>query len=168
VTTAVVKKKPRRVQRPLTGELQKDTRETWDYHFGVPDRSGLAQYTHLIRHETDPEETLARGSAEDGRDSTHWAKIDKSPEAWATKILELLSDGKARTFNRICVTLTGTTADVWAGKPPDDGLWLLVERYQVVYAQEHGVIWFLSRTALISEEPEVSDEGWQERRAFDV
>lgn len=42
----------------------------WDYRRGMPERSGLAAYTHLLRWHGDPPETKARGAearAEGGR-----------------------------------------------------------------------------------------------------
>lgn len=129
-----------------------EERLTWDYHTGLPDRSGMAKYTHLIMWEGDPEETLGRGKhgREDaderglsgGRDSTHWRKTH-SVDVYKQKITELMSDGEPRTFNRICVEITGTNGNVWFEKEPDLALWALVEEKKLCWACELGAIFFL-------------------------
>lgn len=138
-------------QLHLFGELEAET-PTWQYHAGLPARDGLAKYTHLIRWGGDPKETMGRGregrkdadeqGVSGGRSSTHW-KRTHSVEVYKQKITELLTDGRSRTFNCICVQLTGTTADVWFEKAPDIALWSLVEEGKLCWAQELGVIFFL-------------------------
>lgn len=125
----------------------------WSYYFGVPERTGLKKYTHLIRSELDPDETLGRGFGRDidrksngkpaGRKVDHW-KNPGSVDEFVKKIRALMSDGRPRTFNAICVELTGTTADVWADKEPDHALWQLVEKEELGWAQEMRAIFFCS------------------------
>jgi hypothetical protein len=45
---------------------------------------------------------------------------------WRVAILRHLSDGKARTLNRIGVELLDKTADILFGSPVDEALWSLV------------------------------------------
>lgn len=113
----------------------------WSYYFGVPERTGLKKYTHLIRSELDPDETMKRGNK--NRSATHW-KNPGSVDEFVKKIRALMSDGRPRTFNAICVELTGTTADVWADKEPDHALWQLVEKEELGWAQEMRAIFFCS------------------------
>ncbi len=125
-----------------------DARATWTYYFGLPDRSGMAAYTHLIRWVGDPPETKARGSeVVDGvrraRRGAGWQNRIGTPEEWAPRIDELLADGEPRTFNAICVQLVGTTADVMVDTAIDVALWALVERNRVAWACEEGAVFFL-------------------------
>lgn len=114
---------------------------TMSYYRGLPDRSGIRKYLHLVRWWGDPKETMARGSlkiddegSQTGRDSRHWMKNKTSVAEYRDWIVKLLEDGEPRTFNSICVELTGTTADVWFEKAPDEALWSLVEDELVVWA----------------------------------
>jgi hypothetical protein len=128
-------KKPVRVLPPDPHE-----RPRWTYHFGLPDRSGAAKYRHLIRGPFEVAETMGRGAGK--RDPLHWKKT-ASVDAFRHRIAELFSDDAPRTFNTICVELTGTTADVWFEKPIDEALWSLVEDLALVWAEEFGAVWFL-------------------------
>lgn len=97
---------------------------------GLPNRQGLAQYTHLIRSPLDPERSTREERRErygDGA-STEWKRLTAKAtvDAWMAAIVELLLDGAPRTFNAICVELADITADVAAGKSPDEALWSLV------------------------------------------
>lgn len=122
----------------------------WKYNRGIPNRRGLTKYTHLIRSERDPTETMAHGGAKyddagnliSGRDPLHWKKT-KSVEEFKKGILELLEDGEPRTFNAICVELTGTTADVWFDKPIDQALWALVKDETLAWSNSEGAVFFL-------------------------
>lgn len=91
------------------------------------DRSGAAQYIVLIRAPGDPDETRARGG---GAGRTAFWRGQMRPEHephWKALIWNLLRDGRPRTFNRLCVEIAGVTADVAAGKAPEQALWALVE-----------------------------------------
>lgn len=94
------------------------------------DRSGVAAFVHLVRAPDDPPEA-PRGSGSERRKlwgvAPHVAIEKRSRDDWRQEIVKLMVDGKARTFNAICVTLTGLTADVCFGLPPDGALWMLVE-----------------------------------------
>lgn len=117
----------------------------YTYHRGVPQRDGTAIYTHLIRSRFDAPETLGRGFTNgkaNGRKHDHW-RHTFSVDEYKKKIAKLMKDGDALTFNSICVELTGTTADVWFGKPPDKALWALVKDGTLAWAQEEGCIFFI-------------------------
>lgn len=101
---------------------------------GHVDRSGMAKYTHLIRHPDDPERSPR--SSRRGQHSKWRADMRKGSEPiWSEAILVLLSDGVPRTFNRMMVELADYTADVAAGKAPDRALWALVEAGDVEHTQ---------------------------------
>lgn len=119
--------------------------DLWTYRCGVPSRAGLAQFTHLIRWEGDGSETMARGSG--GRDPLHWRKAGTKAQ-FVESIRALMRDGKARTFNRICIEMTGTTADVWFKKAPDDALWSLVGSGELWWACEEGAVFFIHESAV--------------------
>lgn len=108
--------------------------ETWSYHTGLPDRSGLAQYTVLIRAPGDPErrsrETRQAAMGHEGA-AVEWRTWRKaSAEEWRARIVAHLADGIPRTLNRIAVELVDATADV-VGDTAEAGLWLAVERGEV-------------------------------------
>jgi len=52
---------------------------------------------------------------------------------WRASISDLLADGKARTFNAICVILSGLTADICLDEVPEHALWSLVEQSRVEF-----------------------------------
>ncbi len=127
------------------------SRSIWTYHRGLPDRSDLSRYTHLIRSKYDPEETMehgalkhdAEGNVVGGRDPTHWkTSKQRSVPVFMAEIRKLLSDGNPRTFNRICVELTGTTADVMLEKPIDEALWELVAEESIAWSNAEGAVFF--------------------------
>lgn len=112
--------------------------QTLHYYRGMPDRSGLAKYLHLAQWHADPLETMGRGR---DRDPTHWQRTHSVKE-YKKLILDLLEDTDPRTFNRICLELTGTTADVWYEKAPDLALWELVKEDQLAWAPTGGLTFF--------------------------
>jgi len=120
---------------------------TW--YTGVPDLSGLAAFVIMIRSPHDPERlTRAEARALGGGWQAWIEDMKGSPVTWAAAIVRLLRDGQSRTFNRLVLDLTGRlyTADVAAGKAPEQGLWLAVERGLVLWAnQEDGATWFAVR-----------------------
>lgn len=122
------------------------SRETrWEYRRGMPDRSGLASFTHLIRWRGDGAETMDRGSGK--RDPLHWRKAGTVAQ-FVESIRALMLDGRARTFNRICIEMTGATSDVWFGKAPDAALWSLVESGELWWACEEGAVFFIHESAV--------------------
>ena len=124
---------------------------TWSE--GVPDISGISKYRILVRSPHDPEEDRGhRGfdgydtSDRKRREPSSWKDDVKLPaRAWAARMLRHLQAHGSRTFNALCLELTGyaRTADVFGGKAPEEGLWLLVERRRVVWANlADGCVWF--------------------------
>lgn len=113
--------------------------ETWTYETGLPERSGIAAYVHLIRgpHDGQRESREARQErlGVEGA-ARQWVTLTRGDvQAWKVAIERLLGDGEPRTFNRIVLELTdgSMTADTAFGKDPDSALWALVEA---------GVIWW--------------------------
>lgn len=145
-----VTKRPPRAKRKRV-EIP-DEQPRWTYHVGLPDRSGLARYTHLIRGPEDLDETMPRHKGR--RDPIHWKKISQDTSHWKSKILEFFDahEGPA-TWNTIAVTITGTTADIWMDDVPDRALWELVEEFALAWACELGCVWFLP-VRFINSEPD--------------
>lgn len=116
---------------------------------GVPDRSGLAQFTVAIRSPHDPRRLSRKQRHRVGAGFEAWRDDMKgSARGWAAAIVRLLRDRQSRTFNHIVLDLTARhhTADVALGKPPEDGLWLAVERGLVWWANtEDGCVRFAAR-----------------------
>lgn len=136
------------IPEPIVGDGKPDD-GLWTYHRGLPFREGMHRYTHLVWGQDDPAETRGRGARaiETGERPTGWWKAIGGPEEWAEKILAHMQDGKPRTFNRICVELTGATANVFFEKGPDVALWLLVER-ELLWWTAEAPIYFIHRDAL--------------------
>jgi hypothetical protein len=105
--------------------------DVWEYHTGLPDRSGMARYTVLIRAPWDPPRRprevrqAAMGHEAAAVEWRTWRKA--SAEQWCERIVAHLADGEPRTLNRIAVELVDATADV-VGATAQAGLWLAVER----------------------------------------
>lgn len=116
--------------------------DTWSYYSGLPDRSGIARYTHLIRgpHDGEREAREAR-QARIGKEaaSTEWQRLTRGDVAtWSDAIEQLMRDGASRTFNAIVLALTSgaMTADTAFGKDPDRALWRLVEAGTLWWTQD--------------------------------
>lgn len=131
-------------------ELQWYDAETWSYFTGLPDRSGPAQYTVLIRAPWDPERRPREvRQAEMGKEAAAvaWQAWRKAPpEEWRARIVAHLADGVPRTFNRIAVELVDASADV-VGDTAEAGLWLAVERGEIWWTNE-APIHFVHRDAI--------------------
>lgn len=115
------------------------TDDAWSYYTGLPDRSGLARYTVLIRAPGDPERRPREArQAAMGKEAAavEWrAWRAASAEEWRARIVAHLADGNPRTFNRIAVELVDATADV-VGDTAQAGLWLAVERGEVWWTSD--------------------------------
>jgi hypothetical protein len=110
---------------------------------GTVDRSGLAQFTHIIRAPGDPARTDIRKLPRELRDLTaEWRKALKASSVadWKRAIWTLLSDGVPRTFNRIAVELADKTADLLIDLPPDRALWALVAEGRVEHTMEAPIL----------------------------
>jgi hypothetical protein len=112
-------------------------------------RSRMAKYVHVIRYGSDP-----LGSPR-GKPGTFYARHlnDQTPEEWAQRIVEHLSDGGARTFHRLMVELADVTADAAHGSHADSGLWLAVERQQLEHTLSTPVFFRVARRDATVEAP---------------
>lgn len=122
---------------PLAPVCQQSPEEKGEPKFftGLPERAGMATYVHIIRADDDPERGPRNGQ------TLRWRRIaDHSPAAWRDRIVQHLSDGIPRTFNRIMVELADFTADVAAGTNADRGLWLGVEQKRLALTLEAPVL----------------------------
>ena len=90
------------------------------------DRSGMAQYVHLIRAADDPERSPRPVGGRADR-APHRTLSVRPVATCSEDILRLLSDGRARTFNAIGVELLDLTSATLFGSPYDEALWALVE-----------------------------------------
>lgn len=130
--------------------------DRWVYRRGMPDRSGLAAYLHLVRWRHDPPETVARGAAarETGERAPGAAKraggtVDEARAA----IERLLADAEPRTFHCIAVQVAGLAADVVTGSPLEAALWAMAADGTLAWACEEGcVFWTLARCVEWSDE----------------
>ncbi|MCC6810530.1 MAG: hypothetical protein IT381_24080 [Deltaproteobacteria bacterium] len=111
---------------------------TADWLTGVlPDRSGMGAYIILIRSPDDPE----RAPRQKGSDKApHLTLRKQSIAKWRDAIAALLEDGRAVTFNAICLELAGLTADICLDEVPEHALWSLVEQGRVTYSTEAPIL----------------------------
>lgn len=124
--------------KPAKGAKHRDA-ATWTTGESV-DRSGAARYVHLMRSPDDPDKLDApRGGGK--RDPIAWRKCNRTtPAEWSRRIVELLADGRPRTFNAICLELVARTADVMFEQTLDRGLWLAVGRGDVEHTMEAPIL----------------------------
>ena len=90
-----------------------------------------APYAHIIRGADDPDRIdRARslgGTTRGDAKVASLAQLRKRGVAeLGAEILQLLDDGRVRTFNRIAVELWDKTADLVFHEAPDHALWALV------------------------------------------
>jgi hypothetical protein len=105
--------------------MMRRVRQTEWWTGGIPDRSGLSQFTEIIRDSKDPART-PRGQRP--TDTMRWRRELKGhPSKWGQKLLEHLKDGTPRTLNRIGVELVDFGADTVLGTALNEALWALVE-----------------------------------------
>ena len=98
-----------------------------------------APYTHLVRSTDDPDRSPRE--ARKGQEAAWRLKLGKKTQPqWRDRIVELLADGEARTFNRICVELGDVTADMGYLMAPDEALWALVVEGAVKHTLETPVL----------------------------
>lgn len=126
-----------------------------DWHSGPLDRAGVCRYVHLIRSPDDPERSSR--AARKGQE-TAWKKKVADVEGWKLQILELLSDGRPRTFNAITVEIADITADVAFEKGPDTALWELVADHQIEHTDAAPILFRLAGAAAATPPPRRAPE----------
>jgi len=103
------------------------------------DRSGMAQYLHIIRAADDPERSpRPKGGRKDR--FPHRTLAETPIPTCEAQILGLLADGQVRTFNRIGIELLDHTADTLMNSPYDVALWILVERGALEHTLDYPVL----------------------------
>jgi hypothetical protein len=107
----------------------------------VPDRSGLAAFTVMIRAEEDEAFEPARKDRKlKGMARIKAAKelLAAEPKDWAQRFADLATDGVPRTFNRMMLELTDglITADNATNTNAEEGLWLAVQEQQLEFRNE--------------------------------
>ena len=103
------------------------------------DRSGIAQYLHIIRAGDDPERSPRPLGGRKDR-APHRTLAETPISTCEAQILGLLGDGVPRTFNRIGVELLDHTADTLMGSPYDDALWNLVDRAELEHTLDTPIL----------------------------
>lgn len=93
----------------------------------IPDREGASAFIIMIRGEGDPQPPKKAARHSDRDKAPHLTLRKQSVSQWRERICAVLSDGVARTFNAMCVTIAGLTADICGGEIPEDALWSLVQ-----------------------------------------
>jgi hypothetical protein len=110
---------------------------------------GLESLVHVIRAPGDPErrdKAASLGGSTDGLTKTVQGNAVKRlpADVCAEAIVEHLSDGQPRTFNRLGVEIWDKTADILWQEGPDKGLWLAVEQGRIEHTS-HAPILFRRR-----------------------
>jgi hypothetical protein len=118
----------------------------------MPIKENLAQYTLLIRAPEDERfEKRRRGVKAGGQIAWRGALAPAKIGEWTQRIRQVLTDGVARSFNRIVLEASEGkfTADIAAGKAPETALWLLLPQGEVQWANHPGgyVVWRTTRVA---------------------
>lgn len=131
----------------INGLLVFESPEEW-VTGGAVDRSGpMEQFVHLVRAPEDPQRSSRehrRRLVEDVNEE--WRRVTGRDtfDEWRSRIVALLSDGRARTFNAIVVEIADITADVAFTKAPEKALWSLVSESNVEHTI-HAPIRFRAR-----------------------
>ena len=99
----------------------------------LPDRAGVSAYVIMIRDADDPAPPPKAALHCDRDKAPHLTLRTQSVETWRDAFRLLVNDGAARTFNAMCVTIAGLTADICAGEVPEAALWSLVEEGSVAF-----------------------------------
>jgi hypothetical protein len=130
-------------QEPLTRVCRQSPEGEGEPQFftGLPERVGMETFVHIIRADDDPERGPRNGQ------TLRWRRIDDHPPAaWRDRIVQHLSDGVPRTFNRIMVELADFTADVALGTHADAGLWLEVDQKRLALTLEAPILFTVVET----------------------
>jgi hypothetical protein len=73
-----------------------------------------------------------------------YAKRLGTVEEWCDRILALLADRRARTWNAIAVTLVGCTGDVLLDSAPERALWKLCAEERIAWSAEAPIVWLIA------------------------
>lgn len=107
----------------------------------VVESSPVHRYAHLVHLGSDP---LRRDVARLARATG--AEAERTPAEWSQAILEHLSDGKERTFHTLALELLHTTAEQACGSAAEAGLWLAVQRGDLVFTRPAPLRFRLARS----------------------
>ena len=113
---------------------------------------GLQQYIHIARGPDDPE----RGPRVRGQETAWKKKLSGDPEPWKKILYDTLKKEGPMTFNKLALLTSGYTADVAAGKAPDQALWQLVAEGKVKFTNQSPVIF----KAVVKVFGQEKKEGW--------
>lgn len=118
------------------------------------DRHPMSGFMHVVRGPFDGDrksrEERRRGRKK-GEAMVAWKKdLDAGkPDRWEKPILQLMRDGRPRTFNEIMLEITNGnyTADTAYTKDPDKALWSLVESKQLEHTTQEPVLFRRRKSA---------------------
>ena len=99
----------------------------------LPDRDGINAFVIMIRGKDDPPPPKKAERHSDRDKTPHLTLRKQSVEWWREQLRALLGDGAPRTFNALCVTVAGLTADICGGETPEDALWSLAHERVVEF-----------------------------------
>jgi len=118
------------------------------------DRSGIAQYVHLVRGPDDPERSPRPVGGQADR-APHRTISARPVAACCEDILRLLSDGRARTFNAIGVELLDLTSVILFESPYEEALWELVGRQELEHTLDVPILFRVPLAAPGADEPNI-------------
>lgn len=113
---------------------------------------GLQKFIHIVRGPDDPE----RGPRIKGQETAWRKKLSGDPEPWKKELYTTLKKEGPMTFNKLALLTSGYTADVVAGKAPDQALWQLVGEGKIKFTVQSPVLFKVVEKAFGQEKR----EGW--------
>lgn len=113
---------------------------------------GLQKFIHIVRGPDDPE----RGPRVKGQETAWKKKLSGDPEPWKKVLYDTLKKEGPMTFNKLALLTSGYTADVVAGKAPDQALWQLVGEGKIKFTNASPVIF----KAVVKAFGQEKKEGW--------
>ena len=99
----------------------------------LPDHEGSNAFVIMIRDKNDPQPPKKAERHADRDKAPHFTLRKQSIEKWRDQISALLSYGRPRTFNALCVVIAGLTADICGGETPERAIWSLVQQRAVEF-----------------------------------
>lgn len=127
----------------------------------LPDMSGMAQYTVMIRAKGDPDRLPRELMKKDTLAAWRRTLMKRPVEEIAQALREHLADGEARTMNRAAVEMIDKTADLVGGTPFEAALWRLVELGELEFTMQAPVLF---RMTHLLPHPNVSQPTAEEAR----